>query len=157
MVDRVTTAVVEDVGRDGAFDEVGRQTPAPLPKRPPIHTMLTHIQVLKSADPGFDYVIHTASPYQLGWDDAVKECLDPAIKGTTGLLKSIHAHAPTVRRVVMTSSSAAILQSKNHPKVYDESFWSDVTWEEATGNPERAYVASKVRHPPPDPAAFLCV
>lgn len=93
--------------------------------------------------PAFDYVVHTASPYQLSWDDPVKDCLDPAIKGTTGILKSIHAYAPTVKRVVITSSSAAILSPPNHRPVYDESCWCDVAWEQAMDS-AHTYRASKV-------------
>lgn len=104
------------------------------------------MQVLRS-DPPFDYVVHTASPYQLHFDDPVKDCLDPAIKGTTGILKSIKAYAPSVKRVVITSSSAAILSPPNHPPVYNESFWCDMTWEQAT-NPQHTYRASKVRKGP---------
>ncbi|AEO67349.1 uncharacterized protein THITE_2144733 [Thermothielavioides terrestris NRRL 8126] len=99
------------------------------------------VTVVKS-DPPFDYVVHTASPYQLHWDDPVRDCLDPAIKGTTGILRSIHAYAPNVKRVVITSSSAAILRPPNHPPVYDESSWSDVTWEQAL-DPAHTYRASK--------------
>ncbi|KAK4156111.1 putative NADPH-dependent methylglyoxal reductase [Chaetomidium leptoderma] len=115
---QVSFVVVEDIAKEGAFDEV------------------------VNSDPPFDYVVHTASPYRLHWEDPVKDCLDPAIKGTTGILQSIHAYAPTVKRVVITSSSAAILRPPNHPKVYDESSWSDVTWEQAM-DPKHTYRASK--------------
>ncbi|KAL1838632.1 hypothetical protein VTJ49DRAFT_2469 [Mycothermus thermophilus] len=116
---RVSFAVVPDIAREGAFDEVFRS------KGP------------------FDYVVHTASPYKLHWDDPVRDCLDPAIKGTTGLLAAVHAHAPTVKRVVITSSSAAMLSPPNHPPIYDESCWADVTWEQATSDPEHTYRGSK--------------
>lgn len=99
-------------------------------------------QAVKS-DPPFEYVIHTASPYKTKWDDPIKDCLDPAIKGTTGILKSIHAYAPTVKRVVITSSSAAVLKRENHPKSYDESSWSEVTEEQALDG-KNTYRASKV-------------
>ena len=89
-------------------------------------------------------MVHTASPYQLHWDDPVKDCLDPAIKGTTGILESIRAHAPSVKRVVITSSSAAILAPPNHPKVYDESSWCDVTLEQGATDRMHTYRASKV-------------
>ncbi|KAL2173088.1 uncharacterized protein P884DRAFT_288300 [Thermothelomyces heterothallicus CBS 202.75] len=115
---RVSYVVVEDIAKKGAFDEVFK------------------------AGPPFGYVVHTASPYQMQWNDPVKDCLDPAIKGTTGILESVHAYAPTVRRVVITSSSAAILNPPNHPKVYDESSWADVTWDQAM-DPEHTYRASK--------------
>lgn len=74
----------------------------------------------------------------------MKDFLDPSINGTTGLLKSVKAHASTVRRVVITSSSSAIVNPGNHPKVYDETFWAPVTWEDAM-IPENTYRASKVR------------
>lgn len=96
------------------------------------------------ADPPFDYVVHTASPYHLNPHDPVRDFLDPAIKGTTGILKSIKAHAPAVKRVVFTSSSAAILNPKQHAEVYDETVWAPMTWEEAL-QPQNAYRASKVR------------
>jgi hypothetical protein len=96
------------------------------------------------SSPPFDYVVHTASPYQMSWEDPQGECLDPAIKGISGLLKSLSHHAPAVKRVVFTSSSAAILNPPNHPKVYDESSWCKITWEEAM-DPVHTYRASKVR------------
>jgi nucleoside-diphosphate-sugar epimerase len=49
--------------------------------------------------------------------------------------------------VVFTSSSAAILNTKQHPEVYDETYWAPMTWEEAL-QPENAYKASKVHEHP---------
>ncbi|KAK4161386.1 putative NADPH-dependent methylglyoxal reductase [Cladorrhinum sp. PSN259] len=90
--------------------------------------------VLKSHQP--IYVIHTASPCKTtGFVDPEEECLSPAINGTTGILKAIKAHAPFVKRVVITSSSAAILSPPNHRQVYDESCWCDITWEQGAKNP----------------------
>ncbi|KAF3054804.1 putative NADPH-dependent methylglyoxal reductase GRP2 [Daldinia childiae] len=90
----------------------------------------------------FDYVVHTASPFHLNVQDPIKDFLDPAIKGTIGILKSIAAYAPTVKRVVITSSSAAMINPLNHPKVYDETCWAPWTLEDAK-DPNRAYVVSK--------------
>ncbi|KAK0723512.1 hypothetical protein B0T26DRAFT_853163 [Lasiosphaeria miniovina] len=115
---RVSFVVVENISDDGAFDEAVQ------------------------ADPPFDYVVHTASPYQLSWEDPVRECLDPAIRGTTGILKSIKAFAPSVKRVVITSSSAAILSPPNHRPVYDETCWSDSTMEQAK-DPRQTYRVGK--------------
>ena len=92
----------------------------------------------------FDYVIHTASPYSFKVEDPVRDFLDPAIKGTTGILKSIKAHGPSVKRVVITSSSAAILNPLKHEKVYDESKWAPFTWDDAIANPQFGYPSSKV-------------
>ncbi|KAK3290420.1 uncharacterized protein B0H64DRAFT_57946 [Chaetomium fimeti] len=114
----VSFAIVGDFVKEGAFDEA----------------VMT--------DPPFDYVVHTASPYQMHWEDPQRDCLDPAIKGISGILTSIYRHAPAVKRVVFTSSSAAILNPPNHPKVYDESSWCRVTQEEAM-DPVHTYRASK--------------
>ncbi|ORY62500.1 uncharacterized protein BCR38DRAFT_486769 [Pseudomassariella vexata] len=114
-----TYSIVADVAKEGVFDTV-----------------------LRSHGP-FDYVIHTASPYHNNVQDPVKDFLDPAIKGTTGLLKSIRENAPTVMRVVFLSSSAAILNPGNHAKVYDETYWAPMTWEEAMV-PKNTYRASKI-------------
>jgi nucleoside-diphosphate-sugar epimerase len=90
-------------------------------------------------------VIHTASPFHFRFTDPVKDILDPAVKGTTGILKAIKAYAPTVKRVVVTSSFAAIVNPAAHPKVYDETSWNPVTWEGAVNDFGQTYRGSKVR------------
>ncbi|KJR87703.1 ketoreductase [Sporothrix schenckii 1099-18] len=114
----VSFSLVDDVAKEGAFDNV-----------------------LQSSL--FDFVIHTASPYQLRVEDPVRDLLDPALRGTTGLLRSVQTLAPSVRRVVLTSSSAAMLNPAHHAAVYDESCWRPMTWAEAQ-LPHNAYEASKV-------------
>jgi nucleoside-diphosphate-sugar epimerase len=104
--------------------------------------LMTKSQAVKS-EPAFDFVIHTASPYHFNIQDPVNDFLDPAIKGTTGILKSIKAYAPAVKRVVITSSSATIINPGNHPKIYDETVFGTTTWEQAL-TPLLAYRASKV-------------
>lgn len=52
------------------------------------------------SDPPFEAVIHTASPFHFNAEDIQRDLLDPAIIGTTGILKAIKASAPTVKRVV---------------------------------------------------------
>ncbi|KAI2615412.1 ketoreductase [Hypoxylon sp. NC1633] len=117
--ERLSYIIVDDIAREGAFDSI-----------------------LK-AESAVDYVVHTASPYHLNVQDPIKDFLDPAIKGTTGLLKSIKAYAPAVKRVVITSSSAAMLNPANHAKVYDETHWAPWTWEDAQ-DPQKTYATSKV-------------
>jgi nucleoside-diphosphate-sugar epimerase len=94
------------------------------------------------SEPPFDAVVHTASPFFFGFSDPVKEILDPAIKGTTGILHAIKASAPSVKRVVITSSFAAIVNPDHPPKVYDETSWNPVTQEESL-QPANSYRASK--------------
>lgn len=73
------------------------------------------------SEPPFEAVIHTASPYHFNAKDA-RELLAPAIMGTTGILKSVQKYAPLVKRVVVTSSFAAIndVYNSSADKVYSE-------------------------------------
>lgn len=75
-----------------------------------------------------------------------QELLDPAVIGTTGILKSIKKSAPSVKRVVITSSFASIINPSkgNWPEhTYSEADWSPLTTEEALQNPASGYRASK--------------
>lgn len=74
--EKLDFVIVEELATEGAFDEV-----------------------IKS-DPPFDVVIHTSSPYHFNISDIKKDLLDPAVIGTTGILKAITQNAPTVKRVV---------------------------------------------------------
>lgn len=55
-------------------------------------------------------VMHVASPFPDGTNKNVteEEVMGPAKDGTLRVLKAIAAHAPTVKRVVQTSSFAAV-------------------------------------------------
>jgi nucleoside-diphosphate-sugar epimerase len=99
------------------------------------------------SDPPFEAVIHAASPYhfQAKSREEVEDLLTTAENGTTGVLQAIKAHAPTVKRVVVTSSFASIFDPKKAPDYqYSEKDWSPVTKEEAFGSPMAAYRRSKV-------------
>jgi nucleoside-diphosphate-sugar epimerase len=111
--------IVKDIAQEGAFDEAVK------------------------SNPPFDAVLHTASPFHFNATDPKKDMLDPAIIGTTGILKAIKANAPLVKRVAITSSFAAIVNSNNHKLVYNEDVWNPVTMEEAMKDPATAYRASK--------------
>lgn len=68
------------------------------------------------------------------------------MNGTTGILKAIVRSAPSVRRVVVTSSFAAILDDDkiSDPKtVFSEKSWNPVVAEDAHKNASTAYRASK--------------
>ncbi|KAF9517352.1 hypothetical protein BS47DRAFT_1339614 [Hydnum rufescens UP504] len=55
-----------------------------------------------------DGIIHAASPVIFKWDDPEAEVLRPAIRGALGILESAHKYGKNVKRIVLTSSSAAI-------------------------------------------------
>ncbi|KAJ3539874.1 hypothetical protein NM208_g5310 [Fusarium decemcellulare] len=96
---------------------------------------------------GVDAVLHTASPFTLNVNDNETEMLVPAIKGTQVLLESVSTHGTDTKRVVITSSFAAMA---NLPKglwpghTYNEADWNEITYEYAkTADASTAYVASK--------------
>jgi nucleoside-diphosphate-sugar epimerase len=79
--------------------------------------------------------------------DVKKDLLDPAIIGTTGVLKAIKKNAPTVKQVVITSSFASIINASKGNSwtehTYSEKDWNPITEEEAVQNPSNGYRASK--------------
>ncbi|TFY75822.1 hypothetical protein EWM64_g8190 [Hericium alpestre] len=122
--EKLELVVVEDITKEGAFDEAVK---------------------------GMDLVEHTSSPFhhRVSHPD---ELIGPAVKGTVGILESIKKHAPSVKRVVITSSMAAVLDSfgKNNSPItrYDESSWNNsvIEYVEKKGTdsePPYWYFASK--------------
>lgn len=61
----------------------------------------------KHAMQGCGVVYHTASPFTSNFKDPQKELIDPAVMGTQNVLNTAN-EVPTVTRVVVTSSCAAI-------------------------------------------------
>ncbi|KAM0188279.1 hypothetical protein ACHAPI_010675 [Fusarium lateritium] len=96
---------------------------------------------------GLEAAIHVASPFHYNVIDPKKDLVDPAVLGTTSVLRALHEFCPTVKRVVVTSSFAAILDPKlastGAEKVYTEADWSPLTLEDAYGDAVIAYAASK--------------
>ncbi|KAK4497578.1 hypothetical protein PRZ48_012029 [Zasmidium cellare] len=91
-------------------------------------------------------VIHTASPFHFNTTNVQKDLLDPAIIGTKGILKSIEEKAPSVRRVVITSSFAAVVNGSKGfwpEHTYSEADWNPITKEEASKSAVSGYRASK--------------
>ncbi|MCU7811929.1 MAG: NAD-dependent epimerase/dehydratase family protein [Candidatus Thiodiazotropha sp. (ex Notomyrtea botanica)] len=56
---------------------------------------------------GCELVFHTASPFKVNVKDAQKELVDPAKLGTRNVLETAN-RTPSVKRIVLTSSCAAI-------------------------------------------------
>lgn len=121
--DKLDFAIVEDIAQEGAFDKA------------------------VVSDPPFEAVIHTASPFHFNIETSVqKDLLDPAIIGTTGILKSVKKSAPSVKRVVITSSFASIVNGNKGTwpeKTYSEADWNPITKDEAAQNAANGYRASK--------------
>ncbi|CAN1263924.1 Phenylacetaldehyde reductase [Linum perenne] len=81
-------------------------------------------------------VFHTASPFYHDVKDPQLELIDPAVKGTLNVLSSC-AKTPSIKRVVLTSSIAAVAYNgkpRTPEVVLDETWFS---------NPDLWYVVSK--------------
>lgn len=85
----------------------------------------------QAASDGCDYVLHTASPFPMGNPKNEDDLIVPAVEGTLRALKS--AHAAKVKRVVVTSSFAAIGYGHgNEDRIFDENDWTDVNAPDAS-------------------------
>lgn len=81
----------------------------------------------EAAVEGCEGVFHTASPFYHDVTDPQVELLDPAVKGTLNVLNSC-AKVPSIKRVVLTSSMAAVAYNgkpRTPEVVVDESWFSD--------------------------------
>ncbi|KAF9529905.1 D-lactaldehyde dehydrogenase [Crepidotus variabilis] len=94
--------IVEDITKDGAFDEVVKDV---------------------------DAIEHTASPftYNVKEPDAL---LKPAVQGTVGMLRSALKAGSQIKRIVITSSVAAIINPTTEPRVWNEDDWNTSAAEE---------------------------
>ncbi|KAH6885862.1 hypothetical protein B0T10DRAFT_85777 [Thelonectria olida] len=118
---KLEVVIVPDIAQEGAFDEVAKT-------------------------PGIGAVLHTASPFHFHITDPKKDLIDPAVIGTTGILKALHASASSVKRVVITSSFASIIDEAkltDPETTFSEASWNPVTVEEISRSPATAYRASK--------------
>lgn len=94
----------------------------------------------------FDAVVHTATPFILSAKDP-KEITGPAVGSTKSLFKAINDLAPTVKRVVLTSSFASVVDPAKGWRsgyVYSEKDWNPISWEEThDGDGSHAYYGAK--------------
>ncbi|KAJ3854684.1 D-lactaldehyde dehydrogenase [Lentinula lateritia] len=119
---RFELIIVEDITKDGAFDE---------------------------AIEGVDAIAHTASPFQLAADDPQgnPQLIIPAVNGTVSILKSALT-ASTLKRFILLSSTAAVISLLPDPKPFTESDWNEQSIEDVKVNGKNAnqvnkYCASK--------------
>ncbi len=77
---------------------------------------------------GCELVFHTASPFTVNVKDPQRQLVDPAVKGTANVLEEAN-RTPSVKRVVLTSSCAAIstdaIDCQDAPNgVLNEEIWN---------------------------------
>lgn len=75
---------------------------------------------------GCEYVMHTASPYVLDVKEPQHDLVDPALKGTLNVMQAC-VKAGSVKRVVLTSSVAAVFDEPITGHVYTEKDWNETS------------------------------
>jgi dihydroflavonol-4-reductase len=81
------------------------------------------VPAFRRAFRGCEGVIHCASPFNLNSKRPYEELLVPAVEGTRAVMEA--AGLEGVKRVVMTSSMAAITDEPEPGVVYDETVWNE--------------------------------
>ncbi|KAF7328348.1 NAD(P)-binding protein [Mycena venus] len=113
--------VVPDITQEGAFDEAVK---------------------------GVDAIEHMASPVHLNAENP-DEIIVPTVKGTLSMLNSAMKHGKNVKRVVLMSSTAAVLQEQSEPKTFSELDWNELVLQQiaekgSTASGHTKYRAAKV-------------
>ncbi|KAL7926574.1 hypothetical protein ACQKWADRAFT_280728 [Trichoderma austrokoningii] len=124
---RLSVAIVPDMAILSAFDDL--------------------VAKIASDGSNLEYVIHTASPLFFTFTDAQEEVITPALNGTRGILEAVKRSAPSVKRVVITSSFAAILSEEHFTDpntTFSESSWNPDTVQDANRSIATGYHVSKV-------------
>ena len=91
---------------------------------------------------GCELVIHMASPFKLNVKDAQKELVDPALKGTRNILKQVN-ETTSVKRVVLTSSVAAIYGDAVDIKKTKQGIFTEEDWNTTSSLKHQPYSYSK--------------
>ncbi|KAI0776385.1 NAD-P-binding protein [Irpex lacteus] len=112
--DKLEFVIVADITKDGAFDEAVKDV---------------------------DAVLHTASPFHYNAVEP-KDIIDPAVLGTTSILDSVRKHAPQVKRVIILSSIAAVMDGALSVGPYRR---SEKDWN--TTSPANCETLGKDAHP----------
>ncbi|KAF7592014.1 hypothetical protein BBP40_000795 [Aspergillus hancockii] len=92
---------------------------------------------------GIDGVIHVASPFTYKTTNNERDLILPAINGVKSILSASAAH-PTVKRIVLTSSFASVLDISKPPDpnfTYTGNHWNPLTYAEAIDPSANAVIA----------------
>lgn len=91
---------------------------------------------------GCSTVFHTASPFNVRVRDPQKELVDPALFGTRNVLETANC-TPSVRRVVLTSSCAAIYGDNADLATTPDGVFNEAIWNTSSSLAHQPYSYSK--------------
>jgi|APLak6261702949_1056265.scaffolds.fasta_scaffold00142_14 nucleoside-diphosphate-sugar epimerase len=96
----------------------------------------------KDAMAGCEVVIHTASPFVLHINDAQKDLVTPAVEGTRNVLDTANQTA-SVKRIVLTSSCAAIYGDTADKEFIPGGTFTEAHWNTSSSLKHQPYSFSK--------------
>lgn len=100
-----TVRKISDTGKTGHLHATGKEYPGKLQL---FEADLTNRESFRKAMEGCTKIVHTASPFFItNIRNPRKDLIEPALEGTRNVL-SLASRFPSVRRIVVTSSVAAI-------------------------------------------------
>lgn len=91
---------------------------------------------------GCEIVFHMASPFTSNVKDAKKDLIDPAVLGTRNVLEEAN-RTTTVKRIVLTSSCAAIYGDNIDLKKTPDGVFTEEIWNTTSSERHQAYSYSK--------------
>ncbi|KAF7947930.1 hypothetical protein EAE96_009000 [Botrytis aclada] len=119
-VGKVEFVFVPEITTSGAFDHVFRD------------------QARKG---GFDYIIHTASPVTFAVKDVKKDLIDPAVHGTTEILKAANELGGNqVKRFILLGSAVSIIDSFEDLNAPEGAPYTEDNWNAATEDDARCFM-----------------
>lgn len=92
---------------------------------------------------GCGVVFHTASPFIAAVNDPQRELIEPAVLGTRNVLESANA-TPSVTRVVVTSSCAAIYGDNADLENTPDGVFTEAVWNTSSSIEHQPYSYSKL-------------
>lgn len=107
-----------------------------------------------------DAIAHTASPVNFSavdpqgsffryryWNfsNIYPELIQPAVRGTESILRSALEVGSNVRRIIYTSSAAAVLRVDPEPRTFSEDDWNDLSVAEVERDGKDALPITKYR------------
>lgn len=93
---------------------------------------------------GCELVLHTASPFVIsGFTDANEALVRPAVEGTRNVLESVN-RTPSVKRVVLTTSIAAVFGDNQDLKDIPGGIFTEEHWNTSSSVDHQPYSYSKV-------------
>ncbi|GAB4300566.1 MAG: NAD-dependent epimerase/dehydratase family protein [Marinilabiliales bacterium] len=96
----------------------------------------------KDAMSGCELVFHTASPFILDVNDPLKDLVEPAVNGTRNVLEQAN-ETPSVKKVVLTSSVAAIYSDNADIKETPGNILTEEIWNTKSSLNHQPYSYSK--------------